>query len=71
MVAMTIQHKEDEIIIKIPTSVGMEEIQRVLDYLGYKIAVSNSKANQAEVDKLATEVNAGWWERNKAKFLEQ
>ena len=68
---MTIERTESEIIIKIPATVDMEEIQRLLDYLGYKTAVSASKAKQEVIDQLAKEVNKSCWENNKDKFLRQ
>ena len=66
---MTIERTASEIIIKIPATVEMEEIQRLLDYLDYKAAASASKAKQEDIDQLAREVNKSWWENNKDKFL--
>ncbi len=66
---MTIQRTESEIIIKIPATTGAEEIQRLIDYLVYTNAVSQSKAKQDEVGALAREVNKDWWMENKEKFM--
>jgi hypothetical protein len=32
-------------------------------------ATSKSKAKQADVDKLANEINQTWWEQNRHKFI--
>jgi len=44
-------------------------IQRLIDYAKYLEATSKSKAKQSDVDKLADEVNASWWEKNQHRFL--
>ena len=66
---MTIERTADEIIVKLPTNINIEEIQRFLNYLRYKEIVAKSKATQKDVDKLAREVNKGWWEKNKHRFV--
>lgn len=66
---MTIERTDKEIIIKIPAVTGMEDIQQLVDYLNYKVAVATSNAKQEQVDQLAKEVNKNWWEANKDKLL--
>jgi len=68
-VYMTIERTADAIIVKLPTNINIEEIQRFLNYLRYKEIVARSKATQEDVDKLAREVNKSWWEKNKHRFL--
>jgi len=43
-------------------------IQRLIDYGRYLEAISKSKAKQADIDKLADEVNETWWTKNKHRF---
>jgi len=66
---MTIERTADAIIVKLPTNINIEEIQRFLNYLRYKEIVAKSKATQEDVDKLTREVNKSWWEKNKHRFL--
>ncbi|GAB4488650.1 MAG: hypothetical protein OHK0019_05200 [Saprospiraceae bacterium] len=66
---MTIERTADAIIIKLPTNINIEEIQRFLDYLRYKEITAKSKATQADADELAKAVNKSWWEKNKSRFL--
>lgn len=56
---MLIEKTSKEVIICLPASVDTTGLQRLVDYLIYKEATSNSKAIQEQVDKLANEVKKG------------
>jgi len=66
---MIIERTNDEIIIRISKNIDTDELQRIINFLNYKETTANSKARQKDVDKLSSEVNKQWWERNKDKFL--
>jgi hypothetical protein len=66
---MTIERTADAIIVKLPTNINIEEVQRFLSYLRYKEIVASSTATQDEIDELARDVNKSWWEKNKHRFL--
>ena len=66
---MIIERKEKEILIRIPDSVDIEGVQRIIDYIRYQEITSKSKSTQDFVDKLSDEVNKDWWEKNKDTFL--
>jgi len=51
------------------SSIDSYGLQRLIDYVKYLEATSKSKAKQTEVDKLADEVNASWWSKNKKRFI--
>ncbi len=57
----------DSIIITLPSSVDKFGLQRLIDYAKYLEATAKSKAKQADVDKLADEVNAAWWAKNRKR----
>jgi len=59
----------NKITITVSSSIDRFGLQRLIDYLKYLEATSNSKAKQSAVDKLADEVNQSWWEANKARFI--
>jgi len=59
----------DQITITLSKSVDSFGLQRLIDYVRYLEASANSKAKQSDVDALADEVNASWWEENKHRFL--
>ncbi len=66
---MTIERVDNQIIIKLPGTVDLEGVQRLINYLLYKEATKDSKAKQEDVDELAREVNKQWWEKNRHRFL--
>jgi hypothetical protein len=65
---MYIERTSKEIIIRLPSTVNTDGLQRFIDYLCYKEATANSRAKQSDVDKLAKEVKKGWWAENRSKF---
>lgn len=66
---MIIERTNDEIIIRISKNIDTDELQRIINFLNYKEATTNSKARQKDVDKLSSEVNKQWWKKNKHRFL--
>jgi predicted trehalose synthase len=66
---MLIERTKSEVIIRLPSYVDTEGVQRLIDYLSYKEATAKSKAKQADVDKLAQKVKKGWWETNRNRFI--
>ena len=64
-----IERTSREVIIRLPSSVDTTGLQRLVDYLTYKEATSNSQATQDQVDKLANEVKKGWWKKNRKRFI--
>lgn len=66
---MIIERTEKEVIIRLPSYVDTNGLQRFVDYLAYKEATALSKANQSDVDILAKEVKKGWWEKNRSRLV--
>lgn len=66
---MIVERTSEQIIIKLPLTINIEEIQRFLNYLRYKELTTKSQATQADADALAKEANKSWWEKNKERFL--
>jgi hypothetical protein len=58
----------NQITITVSSSVDSFGLQRLIDYLKYLEATSGSKAKQKDIDKLADEVNAAWWKKNRKRF---
>ncbi len=65
---LTIERTDQEIIIRLPADMEVQDIQRMLDYLFYKQAIKDSQATQSQIDELAREVKQGWWKKNKERF---
>ncbi len=66
---MLIERTSKEVIIRLPSTVDTTGLQRLVDYLVYREATANSKANQEQVDKLASDVKKGWWKKNRKRFI--
>ena len=59
----------NQIVISFSSDTDAFGIQRLIDYAKYLEATSMSQAKQTDIDALADEVNAGWWSKNKQRFL--
>ena len=59
----------NKITITVSSSVDSFGLQRLIDYLKYLEVTARSKAKQPDADKLADEVNASWWAKNKKRFI--
>ena len=66
---MLIERTKDEVIIRLPSYVETEGLQRLINLLSYKEAVDNSIATQADADELAKEAKSGWWAKNGNRFI--
>lgn len=58
-----------QITITVSSSVDSFGLQRLIDYIKYLEATSNSKVNQKDIDTLSDEVNASWWAENRSRFI--
>ena len=68
---MKIERTKDEVVIRLPATVNVDHLQRLINYLSYQEATANSQAQQDAIDELAREGNQGWWETNKHRFTDQ
>jgi ERCC4-related helicase len=59
----------NKIVITLSPGVDSYGIQRLIDYVKYLETTAKSKANQRAADKLADDVNASWWLKNKKRFI--
>lgn len=68
---MTIQRKGDELIIFLPKNIDLNGLQRSIDYIEYNQLTNNSIGKQEDVDKLSSDVNKNWWEKNTYRLLRE
>lgn len=66
---MIIERTANEVIIRLPSYVDTNGLQRFVDYLSYKEATALSQAKQSDVDTLAKEVKADWWAKNRSRLI--
>ena len=66
---MVIERTDNEIIMRVPASVNIENIQRIIDLMTYREATARSQAKQEDIDNIAREAKKGWWEANRKRFI--
>lgn len=65
---MKIERTKKEVIIRIPASVNVDDMQDLTDLLRYKEISSKSQATQEDVDNLVSDIKRGRWEKTKNKL---
>lgn len=66
---MLVERTTKEVIIRLPASVDTEDLQDFLNYARYKELTATFKTDQKDVDKLANDINAKWWTKNRSKLI--
>lgn len=66
---MIVERTNKEVIIRLPATVDTEDLQDFLNYARYKELTSKFNVDQKEVDKLADQINAKWWTKNRKKLI--
>ena len=66
---MTIEHTDNEIVIRVPDVMDPVRLQELIDYLIYQETTSKSEATQEQVNQLSSKINKDWWQKNKERFL--
>ena len=66
---MKIERTAEEIIIRISSSMNIDDIQQLIDYLTYKQIVNISQATQKDVDLLVATVKQGRWSQRRNTFI--
>lgn len=66
---MLVERTNKEIIIRLPASVNVDDLQAFINYARYKEITSKLNVKQSDVDKLANKVNDSWWQANKDRFV--
>ncbi|KAA0989473.1 hypothetical protein [Dyadobacter aurulentus] len=67
---MVIERTDKEVIIRLPATVDIEELQDLIDFARYKEITSAFQVDQEKVDALASGINAAWWSENRERFAE-
>ena len=66
---MLIERTDNEVIIRIPSYVDTNDLQKLIDCISYKEVTAKTKAKQSDIEKLATTVKKGWWKKNKSRLI--
>lgn len=65
---MLVERTEKEVIVRLPSTVSTEDLQEFLNFARYKGLISAFEVPQSKVDRLADDINAKWWAKNKSKL---
>jgi hypothetical protein len=66
---MLVERTSKEVIIRLSSSVDTEDLKGLLNYARYKELTPDFKFDQKEADKLADQINAKWWTKNRTKLV--
>lgn len=66
---MLVERTNKEIIIRLPASVDIGDLQDFINYARYKEITSKFSVKQSEVDKLAKDIKKSWWTQNRNRFV--
>jgi hypothetical protein len=65
---MIVERINDEILIRIPSTMTSSRIQSIMDYLRYEELTAESRSTQEEVDIMTSEAKKGRWKRIKKEI---
>ncbi|OYX23866.1 MAG: hypothetical protein B7Z16_01555 [Algoriphagus sp. 32-45-6] len=65
---MKIERTKTEIIIRIPSSTNLDDLQDIADLIEYQQLTKKSKAKQKEVDELVNSIKKGRWQKTKKEL---
>ena len=67
---ITVESTETSVRVTIPKDeLPSERLDAFLDWLRFESLARQSHLTEQEADRLADEIKAGWWARNKNRFI--
>jgi len=66
---MIIESTKNEVIIRLPGNINIDDLQDMTDWFQYKEITRRSKAKQVDVDTLVDQIKKGRWEKRKALLI--
>jgi len=66
---MIVERVNNEVVIRLPSTVKFDEVQRIIDLMLYKEATASSIAKQSDIDKIAKNAKKDWWAKNRNRFI--
>ena len=67
--AMIIERTLNEVIIRLPATINITDLQEMVNYLRYSELTQKSKVTAKQVDSLVKEVENGRWERSRKRLI--
>jgi hypothetical protein len=62
---MIIERINNEIVIRLPGDINIDELQDMADWFQYLEITRNTKVRQEDVDNLVSQIKKGRWDRRK------
>jgi hypothetical protein len=67
---ITVEKTETNLRVTIPNdAVPPKRLNALLDWLRFEETAQRSQLSEADADRLADELKAGWWAANKDRFI--
>jgi hypothetical protein len=66
---MIIERTNNEIIIRLPGDINIDELQDLSNWFLFKEVTRKSKATQSDVDLLVNKIKKGRWNKRKGKLI--
>jgi hypothetical protein len=66
---MIIERKNNEIIIRLPGDMNIDELQDMTDWIQYLELTRKSKAKQSDVDILVDEIKKDRWSNRRSALI--
>ena len=66
---MIIERTLSEVIIRLPATINITDLQEMANYLRYSELTQKSKVTQKQVDSLVREVKKGRWEKSRKRLI--
>jgi len=66
---MIIERTINEVIIRLPATINITDLQEMANFLRYSELTQKSKATKKQVDTLVKEVKKGRWEKSRKRLI--
>jgi hypothetical protein len=67
--AMIIERVDNEIVIRLPGDMNIDELQDLKDWFQYMEVTRKSKAKQSDIDAFVSKIKKGRWNKRKAILI--
>jgi len=66
---MIIERTLSEVIIRLPASINITDLQEMANFLRYSELSQKSRVTQKQIDSLVNEVKKGRWEKSRKRLI--
>jgi len=66
---MIIERTLSEVIIRLPATINITDLQEMANFLRYSELTQKSKVTRKQIDSLVKEVKKGRWEKSRKRLI--